>query len=131
MNFNELNHDEKRRCEIMRIACPVHYMGGCHRFKGLTLKQLNLLLDEGFIDPEEQHNSAPSTIEFKAFLEAYPNTTAHGYIISPDRGDYRISIEGVEYSGEVSKEMMLDFIEMFRFADDLNINDDSLYCWFD
>ena len=127
----ELNHDDKRRCEIMRIARPVNYMGGCYRFEGLTLDQLNLLLDEGFIDPEERQNDAPTTIEFKSFLEAYPDATIHGYIISPNRDDYRISIEGAEYNGDVSKEMMIDFIEMFRFADDFTVSDNCLYCWFD
>ena len=131
MKFIEINRDDKRRCEIMGMAYPVNYMGGCCRFEGLTLSQLNLLLDEGFIDPEERQNCAPNTTEFKSFLEAYPDATVHGYIITPDRCDCRISIEGAEYNGEVSKEMMVDFVEMFRFADDFTINDDCLYCWFD
>lgn len=131
MKFSEINHDDKRRCEIMGISYPANYMGGYHRFEGITLDQLNLLLEEGFIDPEERQNCAPNTMEFKSFLEAYPDATVHGYIISPDRNDCRISIEGAEYHGEVSKDMMIDFIEMFRFADDFTVSDDCLYCWFD
>ena len=131
MEFMELNHDDKRRCEIIGITSPVEYWGGCCRFEGLTLDRLNLLFDERFIDPEERQNNAPSTLEFKSFLEAYPETTVHGYIVSPERDDYRVSIEGAEYNGEVSKEMAMDFVEMFRFADDFTVSDNCLYCWFD
>jgi hypothetical protein len=131
MEFMKLNHDDKRRCEIMGITHPVNYMGGCYRFEGLTLDQLNLLLNEAFIDPEEAQNNAPTTAEFKSFLESYPETTLHGYMISPDREDYRMTIEGAEYNGEVSKEMAMDFVEMFRFADDFTVDDNCLYCWFD
>jgi hypothetical protein len=127
----KFNYDDKRRCEIIGLEYPVDYWGGCCSFKGLTLDQLNLLLDEGFADPDEQQNSAPDTSEFKSFLEEYPKATLHGYIISPDRDDYRVTIEGLEYDGEVSKEMLSDFIEMFRFADDFNVGDDFLNCWFD
>lgn len=127
----EFNYDDKRRCEIIGIPYPVVYSGGCCNFKGLTLDKLNLLLDEGFVDPEEQQNCAPNTMEFKGFLEAYPQATLHGYIVSPERDDYRVTIEGLEYEGEVSKEMLFDFTEMFRFADDFNVGDDFLNCWFD
>ena len=127
----KFNYDDKRRCEIMGISFPVNYLGGCCGFEGLNLNQLNLLLNEGFIDPEEQQNCAPNTAEFKEFLEAYPDVTVHGYIISPDRTDYRVTIEGISYKGEVSTEMRQSFIEMFKFADEFDIEDDSLYCWFD
>lgn len=125
------NYDDKRRCEIIGMSYPPEYLGGCQSFKGLTLSQLNLLLDENFIDPEECQNCSPDTMEFKAFLEMYPEVTLHGYIVTPNRHDYRITIEGLEYEGEVSKEMLGDFIDRFRFADDFSYGDEYLYCWFD
>ena len=127
----EFNYDDKRRCEIIGIPYPVVYSGGCCNFKGLTLDKLSLLLDEGFADPEEQQNSAPDTMEFKSFLEKYPQVTLHGYMVSPERDDYRMSIEGLEYNGAVSREMLDDFIAMFRFADEFEFENDYLYCWFD
>jgi hypothetical protein len=70
----EFNYDDKRRCEIIGLEYPVEYCGGCYSFEGLTLDKLNLLLDEGFADPDEQQNSAPDTSEFKSFLEQYPKS---------------------------------------------------------
>jgi hypothetical protein len=125
------NYDDKRRCEIIGMSYPPEYLGGCKSFEGLTLSQLNLLLDENFIDPEECQNYSPNTMEFKAFLDAYPEATLHGYIISPERGDYRVTIEGLEYRGDVSKELLSDFIDTFRMADDFIHDEDYLYCWFD
>lgn len=125
------NYDDKRRCEIIGVSYPPEYLGGCQSFKGLTLSQLNLLLDENFIDPEECQNCSPNTMEFKAFLETYPDATLHGYIVTPERSDYRVTIEGLEYHGEVSKQLLSDFIDMFRVADEFIHDDDYLYCWFD
>ena len=127
----KFNYDDKRRCEIVGLSYPPKYLGGCQSFEQLTLDRLILLLDEGFIDPEEYQNCSPDTMEFKAFLDAYPEATVHGYMVSPQRDDYRITIEGMEYHGEVSKQMLYDFIEMFRTADDFTFHDDYLYCWFD
>ena len=125
------NYDDKRRCEIVGIDCLEQYLGGIKRFVGLKLPQLNLLLEENFIDPEECYNLSPDTMEFKAFLEVYPEAKLHGYLVSPERNDYRVTIEGVEYDGDVSKEMLMDFVDAFRYADEFTCEDDYLYCWFD
>lgn len=125
----EYNKDEKRRCEILGIN-PT-YGGGYYGIHKMDINQLNMLLDEKFIDPEECQNCSPSTMEFKEFMEAYPNVTAHGYIISPDRSDYRVTIEGLEYNGHVTRKMMEEFTELFRHADDFTCNRNCLYCWYD
>lgn len=127
----EYNYDDKRRCEILGMQYPPKYLGGCESFKGLTLEALDLLLDEGFIDPEECQNCSPTTVEFKEFMEMYPEVKLHGYIVSPERSDYRMTIEGLEYCGDVSKEMLQEFVNRYRFADDFICNDGYLYCWFD
>ena len=125
------NYDDKRRCEIIGMDCPPKYLGGCKSFKGLTLSQLNLLLEENFIDPEECQNSSPTTIEFKEFLDRYPECTLHGYIVTPERSDYRVTIEGLEYCGDVPRDMLVDFINEFRYSDNFICDEDYLYCWFD
>ena len=127
----EYNYDDKRRCEIIGMEYPPKYFGGCESFKGLTLEALNLLLDEGFIDPEEYQNCSPTVEQFKEFMEIYPEVTLHGYIVSPERHDYRVSVEGLEYCGDVSKEMLEMFVDRYRFADDFICDDEYLYCWFD
>ena len=125
------NYDDKRRCEILGMQYPPKYLGGCESFKGLTLEALDLLLDEDFIDPEECQNCSPTTMEFKDFMDMYPECTLHGYIVSPERHDYRVTIEGLEYCGDVPKEMLKLFINAFRHADEFICDDDYLYCWFD
>ena len=125
------NYDDKRRCEIIGIDYPPKYLGGCESFTGLTLYELNLLLNENFIDPEECQNCSPDTMEFKEFLVKYPEVTLHGYIVSPERDDYRVTIKGLEYCGDVSREMLKMFVDGYRFADDFICDDDYLYCWFD
>lgn len=125
----EYNKDDKRRCEILGFTPD--YKGGYSGFGAINIAQLNMLLDEKFIDPNECQNESPSTMEFKEFMEKYPEVTAHGYIIGLDRSDYRVTIEGLEYDGDVSMEMMEDFISNFRNADDFICNSGYLFCWYD
>ena len=113
--------DEKRK---------EYYWGGIRRFEGLDYKSLCLLLGMGFADPEETQNFAPSIREIVTFMMKYPAFTAHGYTVSPDRCDYRVSIEGVDGSAaEHDSQMLEDFMELFGEADELDVDD--LYCWFD
>ena len=125
----EYNKDDKRRCEILGFT--PNYMGGYSGFGAINIDQLNTLLEEKFIDPDECQNCSPSTMVFKEFMEKYPGVTAHGYIIGPDRIDYRVTIEGLEYDGDFSREMMEDFVDMFRHADDFIFNNRYLFCWYD
>ena len=105
--------------------------GGIRHFNGLNYKSLCILIGTGFADPEERQNESPSIREIAAFMMKYPAFTAHGYTVSFDRDDYRISIEGVDGSeAELNNvQMIKDFIELFGNADELNA--DNLYCWFD
>lgn len=125
----EYNKDDKRRCEILGIT--PNYMGGYYGIDKMNIEQLNMLLEENFIDPDECQNCSPSTMEFKEFMEAYPGVTAHGYIISPERGDYRVTIEGLNYVGDTTKEMLFEFMDLFRSADDFSCSEGHLYCWYD
>jgi len=105
--------------------------GGIERFEGLTFKELKLLLQLNFLDPEDRQNNSPPIWKFMEFMEQHPGTTAHGHVVSPTRADYRISIEGLEYKGQCSTEMQLEFIKLFRGADSCDTDDTSLYCWYD
>ena len=130
-NF-EFNKNDKRRCEIIGIPYPESYhMGGIKRYRHLFLDEINALIEEKFIDPNEAQNCCPCVSEIKDFMEKYPMFTAHGYIVSPERDDYRVSIEGVEYIGEVDQQMMIDFIEKFGDADEVVCDRSRCYCWYD
>ena len=126
----ELNKDVNRRDQIV-FGEPYnksdYKFGGIVRFREMDLETLDTLFKENFIDPNETQNDSPTTLEIFEFMKAHPDFTCHGYAVSPERDDYRISIEGVEYHGELNVDMMIDFLQMFRFADSLQIDREELY----
>ena len=62
-------------------------------------------------------------------MKQYPTYTAHGYTVSADRDDYRVSIEGIE-KGEpaATAEELQDYMALFRWADEFDSS--TMYCWF-
>ena len=100
-------------------------------FKGLALANLEKLLAEKFADPEEQQNDCPPISEIFEFMQRNPDFTAHGYAVSIKRQDYRVSVEGVELDRPPTRDEIVDFVKTFRFADDLDVEDNRLHCWFD
>lgn len=135
---NVTNKDDARRQEIITEHggnIMTKYVSEDGRYDilpydNLTGDALDTLIKEGFADEDEQQNSCPCIREINAFLHAHPNFTAHGYIVTPERSDYRVSIEGVSGT-ECCLEDTEDFIRLFRRADDFTINGDECYCWFD
>ena len=108
-------------------------MGGVKHFKGLALDELEQLVKEGFADPEETQNDAPSVGEFLDFMREYDVALAHGYVVSNDREDVRVSIEGLEIDRQdVTYEIFRAFVRLCRFADEFDDDDDvGLYAWWD
>ena len=107
------------------------YPGGIRYFKGLTSNGIANLLAFGVIDLEEQQNYSPTVEKILEFLKKHPGFTAHGYAVSPQRADYRVSIEGVELEGPYELGDLQDFFTLFRYADEVTVEDEYLYCWFD
>lgn len=98
-------------------------------FEGLPLKVLKQLLKLRFADPDETQNDSPSILEFVEYLKANKDATVHGYIVSMDRPDYRVSIEGLHQpSGD--KKSIVNFVEFNRGADELDISG-VLRSWWD
>jgi len=64
------------------------------------------------------------------FMQRYPKYKAHGYAVSDERDDYRISIEGVE-KGEPHESIkeFQDYMDVFRFSDTFDYH--TMFCWFD
>jgi len=118
------------RDEILGI--PSSYaLGGIEKFSGLDIGRLDALMSAGHADPLERQNDAPSTAEFRNFLAANPRFTVHGYVVSPDRHDYRLSIEGAQLDMDPTPQERAAFVAMFSFADEFVATDDRLYCWYD
>ena len=102
-----------------------------HSFDSLSLKQLDALITNDFIHPHDCHNYSPSVSDFMEFMKKYTGVVAIGHTVGPERSDYRVSLEGLRFSGEVSKQMLLDFVDLCRRADEFAVSDDSLYAWWD
>lgn len=124
-----MNNDYKTRNKII-FGVEEPEGGDCINFEDLNLDQLNQLIDQDFIDMEECQNLSPTTEDFFEFMKKYPGTTAHGHAVSHTRDDYRVTLEGLSYSGKVTTEMLKDFIHLCRLADEFDI-DDKLYSWWD
>ena len=143
----KFNMDETRRLEILkpylREDMILGRRGGKYDamyFKGLDVTALQTLVHEKFACPDDTQNSAPCIKEFLEFMKKYPFMKAHGYIITPDRDDYRVSIEGVEGSykeiptSKTPEDVLKfneDFTAMFRHADEFEIGKGHFYCWYD
>jgi hypothetical protein len=64
-------------------------------------------------------------------MKSNPKFTAHGYAVSHERSDYRVSIEGVSCNKPYTKKELADFVHLCRRVDDLVIEDKKLYSWWD
>lgn len=107
------------------------------RFKGMPIGTAEALIAQGFLDPEETQNDSPTVRELIDFAKDHldANFKFHGYVVGPEREDCRVSFEGIESnSDEINKETLMDFVKMFLVeypADDTDVGNDHLYCWYD
>ena len=125
------NRDDKFRQRIMGIE--TNYDTEVVQFRGMNLEKLNELVENGFIDLNERQNEAPAIREFREFLMQHSDEeiSLHGYFVSPDRADYRITVEGIE----ACFDRMTDFADAlnatFGNADVVKICGNHFYCWYD
>jgi hypothetical protein len=105
--------------------------GMTRRFAGMTLETLKLLHENNFLSLEDCQNFAPSIGEIMEFMEKNEGFTAHGYVVSDLRFDYRVSIEGVEKEENICVADIEAFRELFGDADEFECREDYLYCWYD
>lgn len=101
-------------------------------FSGLDNITLQILIDEGFADPEERQNEAHSIGEYQEFINDQLSFRAHGYVVSPSRADYRISIEGLDGARLTIKELP-DAVWFERHADELTFIETkgTFHSWWD
>lgn len=130
--MKELNKDVRTRDRLIFGEYNEYaYGGGVRHFEDLSLATLEKLVAQDFIDLDDQQNDCPTVQAILGFMRTYPDYTAHGYTVSIERGDYRVSLEGVAKDREAdTPEELKGFIELFRFADDFCV-EGEMYCWFD
>lgn len=109
--------------------------GGLYYFDALTVEGLQELIDRRFADPEERQNFSPTIGEFMAFSQTQKSKgfdfTFEGYVISPDREDYRVSIDGIQFRGDCSYQVIADFEAIAHNADEIEIDPNLLHAWWD
>ena len=127
----KLNPDMETRDKlIFGEFNPKSYCGGIRHFENLSTDTLKTLLEKNFIEATERQNNAPSTEQILRFMERYPEYSAHGYAVSINRSDYRVTLEGVDKGcGADSSQELQEFSALFDLADSLNTA--TMHCWFD
>ena len=136
MYMSKADADRREMLVFGRKYDPANYrMGGIASFDHMSAKTARELITIGLMDPEETQEGSPTNEEFVSFVEGCDDPEEwfiHGYVVSPERDDCRINIEGVGAYCEVSVDELLEFVKAFRNADELVASPDSLpYCWYD
>lgn len=129
-----MNRNQDRRDEIIGDCFEdADYSGGLRSYGGLDIAKLKTLEQEGFLDLEETQNNSPSIAKFMAFMAKHPKVTCHGYVISRDRSDYRVSIEGLSCKdADATPELRRAFAVFCRRADELDAEETGdLRSWWD
>ena len=109
------------------------YFGGIRSFDDLTMPQVNQLDDMDILDMDECQNAAPTIGEMLDFLRSRETDGwyIHGYCVSPDREDFRITFEGIGKRTPPSVRNIIDFSLLFRGADEFYVGADGLRCRYD
>jgi len=126
------NRDSARRDRLLHFVSQFDgatYSGGMASVDDLDATMLATLIEAKFIDPYERQNASPTVWEIFRFLCRHPQVSAGGYAISPDRPDYRMSIDSI-YGGEVNAEMRAEAETFCREAEGVEM-DSRFECFWD
>jgi len=126
------NTDYEKRDKLLGIKPDwTGQNGGLEYIDEIKIDLLDKLLIDGFIDPEGYQNESPTTKEFYEFMNKFPKVSAHGYAISPQRDDYRITLEGLHVKeSDVTTELKTEFFNLCKEADEY-FDEGELYSWWD
>lgn len=136
LTINDLNGDYVTRDRLLfGEYSPNYYFGGIRKYR-CSPGMIKKLLEMNFVNPKETQNESPSVEEFLDYLEDVPEVTFNGYVVSPERSDYRVSIEGFDVEiPDTEVDRMCELVKMFRDADEFNLIHDAntffLHAWWD
>ena len=130
MDFKKYTEEQdKERCELVGVN-DKNFFGGCASFSGMTYNTLQKLVDKGYADLEDSQNDSTTLGEYLEFMKVHPRFKAHGYVVSNDRDDRRVTVEGLE-AGQVTIKEVEDFIKLDRYADEFEATQDYCRSWWD
>lgn len=111
--------------------------GGIADFDSMSLSAAEALIEKGYLDPDGTQNESPTAAEFMEFARSHPDMewVFNGYVVSPERDDCRVTLTGIasrDFPGMDGACNLADFVQAFRYADDLSVGVfDPLYAWYD
>ena len=114
---------------------PETYLGGCKNFH-CSYETMKKLVEENFVELDECQNYSPYTKDFMEMLEGVDNVEFIAYAISPDRFDYRITIEGFDVEiSDTDYDTLARLVERCHGADEFNLDHSGntyyLHAWWD
>lgn len=130
MDFEKYTEEQDIERKKLCGVDDKNFFGGCASFSGMTYNTLQKLVDKGYADLEDNTNGSTTLGEYLEFMKAHPRFKAHGYIVSNDREDRRITVEGLE-AGKVTIKEVEDFIQLDRYADEFEATQDYCRSWWD
>lgn len=131
--------DKRDQLIYGRILQPDEVFGGLASFSiglyacgtPINVSIAEQLVENGWLDPEDRQNNSPSAGEFIKFCKQYPQVKLIGYTIVPERDDCRTSIEGLFCDHDINQDLISAFSELYYDADEFEVNDETLYAWWD
>ncbi len=122
-----LNKDWRKRDALIFGAENVRDRYDIRHYDDMDPDTLRRLVADGYADRDDTQNSAPSIGEFLDATARFPQMRFHGYVVSPEREDYRVSVEGfiAPYSPDIVNE--------YHSADEFTVDptDNTVRAWWD
>ncbi len=111
-------------------------LGGIRYFDDASPSQIRHLLEAKLMNGNDKQNLAPCARAMLKFCEKHANEAEwylHGYAVSWNREDCRVSIEGICTHKPVYDEKLIkEFRKFAKYADDCTaVLGEPLYCWYD
>jgi hypothetical protein len=127
------NRDAARRDRLLPfldlLGNGETFTGGAGSFGPLDAAELTALLEGKWLDPDDRQNAAPSAWDIFQFVCDHPGTYAQGYAVSPDREDYRVSLETI-WAPQIDGALRADATKFCADADAIETSD-HLECFWD
>jgi len=131
-----INRDCRKRDNIIFGDSKPNYINGICRFKDLRVDKLIKLLVYNFIDDNNGHyDKVPSVRDIIGFMNEWYeyDVKVHGYVVSNDREDCRMFLDGIEISSktDLSDELIKDISALFRSSECFKLTNNTFYCRFE
>jgi len=130
-----INFEEREQIVFNRHYDPANYDdGGICKLEKISYTTVKKLLEKGYLFPDSSCDCGPEVSEFVSFVEEHnpDNWYFHGYVVSANRRDTRVTIEGIGSFKPLDPDSLIDFLQYFRIADEImDEKDQPVYCWYD